>query len=95
MSIDDTFQDPDYHPPVIINRQPTLIPRIMSEQGDPTIRYSSGIHKQPQRFYTVNAITVKQSDDCVKKMLSKHYLKRKKTNENKKKEKTILKQIAM
>ena len=58
-SIDDTFKDPDYHLPVILDRQPTPIPRAMSEQEEPTRRYPSRIHKQPQRYYTVNAITVK------------------------------------
>ena len=58
-SIDDTFKDPDYHLPVILDRQPAPIPRAMSEQEEPTRRYPSRIHKQPQRYYTVNAITVK------------------------------------
>ena len=66
-SIDDTFKDPDYHLPVILDRQPTPIPRAMSEQEKPTRRYSSRIHTQPQRYYTVNAITVKQSDDYLNK----------------------------
>ena len=62
-SIDDTFKEPDYHPPVIIDHQPTP----MSEQEEPTRRYPSRIHKQPQRYYTVNAISVKHSDEYANK----------------------------
>ena len=44
-SIDNTFKNPDYHLPVIIDRQPTPIPRAMSEQEEPTRIYPSRIHK--------------------------------------------------
>ena len=86
-SIDDTFKDPDYHLSVILDRQPTPIPRAMSEQEEPTRRYPSRIHKQPQRYFTVNAITVKQSDDYLNKNTKQTLFQtQKKTNENKEKQ---------
>ena len=56
-SIDDTFQDPDYHPPEIINRQATPTTKEPMEDEAPARRYPLRTRKEPQR-YTVNAITV-------------------------------------
>ena len=56
-STDDIFLDPNYHPPMIFNRQATPIPAGLTEQEEPIRRYPSRTRKEPQR-YTVNAITV-------------------------------------